>query len=165
MRPALASFACFGGLLLSAALGGCQPVSSASELQADVTSASSCTQRHPGVTEIHATISVDEYRGVRSGHSGDHELIEGTIANAIWVYDSSLVDTSNVEVALNVASNVDPAGLPEEVPLAPGDTFEVEGEFIPASTANASNANGSAAVIHYTHAPCGYAVLDGTKYQ
>ncbi len=169
MRPFTASCTWFGTLVLLATLGGCQgqPATAASELNAAEidTATTSCSQRHPGVTGIHATISVDQYRGVHSGRSGKHEIVEGTITNVIWAYESSLVDTNNVEVAMNVASGRDPSGLPHEIQLSPGDSFEVQGEYIPADQANADNDNGAAAVIHFTHAPCGFAVLDGTTYQ
>ena len=66
-----------------------------------------------------------------------------------------------MQLAINVHSSVDPSGLPSEIPLHVGQTVEVEGEYIPASTANA----GGNAVVHYTHSPCGYMVINGQKYQ
>jgi hypothetical protein len=57
------------------------------------------------------------------------------------------------------------SGLPHEIPLAVGQLIQVEGEYIPASVANAPNANGQLdAVIHYTHAECGYALIAGQRY-
>jgi hypothetical protein len=94
-----------------------------------------------------------------------HELVDGTIQSTVWVYQARIIDTHNVQVAMNVASSKDPAGLPHEIPVSPGQVFEVEGEYIPASSANAHNANGPAAVIHYTHAPCGYVTLGGQTYR
>lgn len=124
-----------------------------------------CDQRHAGVTGIQVLLRVDEYRGLQRGRNGTHEIVEATVLCTAWVYDMAVVDTDNVEVAMNVKSPKDPSGLPMEVPLSAGDTFEVEGEYIPAATANAKNAHGPAAVIHYAHSPCGYAVLAGKKYQ
>ena len=46
-----------------------------------------------------------------------------------------------------------------------GATIEVEGEYIPAAKAMASNKNGAAAVVHFTHMPCGYAVIAGKSYR
>ena len=120
-----------------------------------------CDQRHAGVTAIQAVVQVTRYQGLVHGRNGTHEIIFGTMINDVWVYDRSIVDTQNVQLALNVKSSIDPTGLPQEIPLAPGQTLEVEGEYIPASSANAQGS----AVVHYTHSPCGYAVINGTKYQ
>jgi Cys-rich repeat protein len=121
----------------------------------------SCDQRSPGVTAIQSVVKVTRYAGMQHGHNGDHEIVYGVITDRVWVYDAALVDGSPVQVAMNVASSIDPSGLPKEIPIAVGQTFEIEGEYIPASTANASGN----AVIHYTHSPCGYALIGGTKYQ
>jgi hypothetical protein len=158
---------CTGLLAVSFALGsfGCQGDPDAGVAVTDrASSAVQCAQRSPGVTGIQAKVRVDDYRGMISGHNGDHELIEGTITRTIWVYESDLVDSSNVEIALNVASSRDPGGLPHEIPVSPGQTIEVGGEYIPQATANAHNDNGSAAVIHFTHAPCGYVTIGGHNY-
>lgn len=124
-----------------------------------------CNQRKPGVTAIQVLVSVDEYKGTQMGRNGTHEIVHGTITLTPWVYDRSLIDTSNVEVAMNISTATNPEGLPKEIPMRPGQTFEVEGEYIPKATASASTAKGPAAVIHYTHNPCGYAVIGGTTYK
>jgi hypothetical protein len=124
-----------------------------------------CDQRRPGVTAIQVLVRVSHYGGLIHGQNGVHELVDGTVASTIWVYDSRIVDTANVQVAINVASSQDPSGLPHEIPVPPGQTFEVEGEYIPASSANATTPDGRAAVIHYTHSPCGYVVLGGQTYR
>ncbi len=121
----------------------------------------SCDQRSAGVTAIQAVVTVTKYQGLQHGRNGTHEIVYGTISNTVWVYDQQIVDTKNVELAMNVKSSIDPTGLPQEIPLAPGQTFEVEGEYKPASSSNA----GGFAILHYTHSPCGYVVLNGTKYQ
>jgi Cys-rich repeat protein len=121
----------------------------------------SCDQRTPGKTSIQALISVGTYRGLIHGFNGDHEIFDGTITNTVWVYDAKLIDTQSVQVAMNVHSAKDPSGLPQEIPLSSGQVLEVEGEYIPASAANAHGE----AVVHYTHSPCGYVVINGTKYQ
>ncbi|HYV43523.1 MAG TPA: hypothetical protein VFA20_01635 [Myxococcaceae bacterium] len=117
------------------------------------------------VTEIDATVTVDKYVGMQHGRNGDHEIAEGHITRILQVGKKKVVDTQNVELAMNVASSKDPAGLPKEIPLKPGQQVEVEGEYIPASKANAHNQAGKAAVIHFTHAPAGFVVIDGHKYQ
>lgn len=124
----------------------------------------SCNMRNPGVTAIQVVLRIDEYKGLQTGRNGVHELAESTIIHTSWVYDQKIVDTSNVHLAMNVASVTDPAGLPMELPLATGQTIEVEGEYIPAATANSTNKNGPAAVVHFTHMPCGYAVIGGKTY-
>lgn len=125
----------------------------------------SCNMRSPGVTAIQTVVRVDEYVGLQTGRNGVHELAEVTVIHTSWIYDSKLVDTNNVHLAMNVASETDPTGLPMELPLRPGQTIEVEGEYIPAAKAMATNKNGAAAVIHFTHMPCGYAVIGGTTYK
>ncbi len=124
----------------------------------------SCDQRSPGVTAIQAVVRVDEYHGLIQGRNGTHEIAYGTITSIPWVYDHSLLDTSNVELALNVKSAKDPNGLPHEIKLSVGQSVEVEGEYIPAATAHASDKKGAAAVIHFTHSPCGYVTIAGTVY-
>jgi hypothetical protein len=126
---------------------------------------SSCYQRSAGVTGIQVVLRVDQYIGVRTGRNGPHEIVHGTIIYTPWVYQASIVDTTNVEVAMNIQTATDPTGLPMEIPVRARDQLELEGEYIPKSTANATTALGPAAVIHFTHSPCGYAVLGGTKYK
>jgi hypothetical protein len=117
-------------------------------------------------TQIEAVIVVDEYRGVKHGRNGPHEIIEGHIEYINAVDRREVIDTQNVELALNVEDQHDHHGLPYEIPVKPGDRIEVEGEYIPARKANARNKNGRAAVIHFTHAPAGYVILpDGRKYK
>lgn len=125
----------------------------------------SCNMRSQGVTAIQAVVRIDEYGGLQTGRNGVHELAEVTMIHTSWVYDGMLVDTNNVHLAMNVASEKDSAGLPMEIPLRPGQTIEVEGEYIPAVKAMATNKNGAAAVVHFTHMPCGYAVIEGTTYR
>jgi len=126
---------------------------------------SSCYQRKPGVTGIQVVLRVDQYIGIRTGRNGPHEIVHGTIINTPWVYKAAIVDTTNVEVAMNVQTATDPSGLPMEIPVRAKEQIEVEGEYIPKSTATATTALGPAAVLHFTHSPCGYAVLGGVKYQ
>jgi hypothetical protein len=125
----------------------------------------SCNQRSPGVTAIQVLVQVDEYQGLITGRNGTHEIVYGTIVSTPWVYAVKIVDTTNVQLALNVKSAKDPTGLPMEVPLSVGQVVEVEGEYIPKSTASASDAKGPAAVIHYSHDPCGYITIAGTIYK
>lgn len=125
----------------------------------------SCYQRSSGVTGIQVVLRVDQYIGVKTGRNGPHEFVHGTIINTPWVYKSSIVDTTNVEVAMNIQTATDMTGLPKEIPVRAGEQIELEGEYIPKATANATTALGPAAVLHFTHEPCGYAVLGGVKYR
>jgi hypothetical protein len=124
-----------------------------------------CYQRKPGVTALQAVVRVERYRGLVHGRHGTHEIAVGTIVAMPWVYDPSLVDSKRVELAMNVASRADPRGLPSEIPIEPGRSIEVEGEYIPAGAAHERGANGATAVVHYTHAPCGYVVIDGRTFR
>jgi len=81
------------------------------------------------------------------------------------VMEDMMVDTANIHLAMNVQDAMDPHGLPMELPLTVGQRIEVEGEYIPKATAGASNKKGAAAVIHFTHNPCGYAVIAGQTYR
>jgi hypothetical protein len=122
--------------------------------------------RPNGVTEIEAVLAVDQYKGIQHGRNGDHEIVEGhvTVINAIA--NEAALDTKNVELAMNVASSRDSNGLPAEIPVKPGDVMEVEGEYIPSTLAHGHNAQGPAAVVHFTHAPGGYVILpDGREYR
>lgn len=121
--------------------------------------------RPAGVTEIECILTINKYEGIQRGRNGDHEIAEATLTTLNTVANQRLIDTKNIHLAMNVASDVDSHGLPREIPLTPGDQIEVEGEYIPASRANANNANGPAAVIHFTHSPAGYAIIKGQKYQ
>lgn len=125
----------------------------------------SCNQRYPDVTGIQVVLRVDQYKGVRDGRNGPHEIVHGTIINTPWVYKAAIVDTTNVEVAMNIQTATDLTGLPMEIPVKPRDLIEVEGEYIPKSKASASTALGPAAVIHFTHHHCGYVVIEGIKYK
>jgi len=122
--------------------------------------------RPRGVTEIEAVITVDQYRGLQHGRAGDHEIIEGHVTLVNAIAQKKVLDTRNVQLAMNVTSKQDPNGLPKAIPVKPGDQLEVEGEYIPSKKAHAQNANGNAAVIHFTHAPAGYVIFpDATEYK
>lgn len=123
-----------------------------------------CPNRPAGRTQIDVKVRVDTYGGLQHGRNGTHEIIDGTITSIVAVATQSDVDTSNVHLALNVSSSIDPSGLPNEIVLSPGQTLEAVGEYIPASSANASNSHGAAAVIHFTHAPCGDVTINGATY-
>jgi len=124
------------------------------------------TGRPRGVTEIEAVITVDQYKGTIHGRNGDHEIIEGHITLMNAVGNKKVFDTKNVELAMNVATKKDPNGLPSAIPVKAGDQIEVEGEYIPSKQAKAPNANGAAAVIHFTHAPDGYVIFpDASEYK
>lgn len=125
----------------------------------------SCVQRRSGVTGIQVLVRINEYQGLIRGRNGTHEIAYGTITNIPWVYDDGLLDTHNAQLALNVKSTKNPSGLPYEIKLVAGDLIEVEGEYIPAATSGASNENGAAAVIHFTHNPCGYVSVRGNVYR
>jgi hypothetical protein len=122
----------------------------------------SCRPR-AGTTYVTATISIDQYDGVTYGRNGAHEIADGTISD-ISADDDSLIDTYNVQLAMNVASDTDPNGLPGEISLSQGQVISVHGDYVPSDSANASNDNGAAAVIHFTHAPCGWVSIDGQTY-
>ena len=118
--------------------------------------------RPPYVTEIDAVVTIDQYKGMQHGRNGDHEIAEGHITRILMIDNQKVIDTQKVHLAMNVKSAKDANGLPHEIPLKPGQQIEVEGEYIPAK--NASGSNGSA-VLHFTHSPLGYVVIDGQKYQ
>jgi hypothetical protein len=129
-------------------------------------------RKHDGVchiptngTVVHALVRVDEYKGLRKGRNGTHEVFEGTITQLVSAGKPELVDTHNVEVAMNVQSKRDPDGLPEGgVPLRLGQVVELQGILIPSTASKARNANGPAAELHFTHAPCGSVTIDGKTY-
>jgi len=122
--------------------------------------------RPRGVTEIEAVVAVDQYKGIQHGRNGDHEIVEGHITLVNAIADQKALDTKNIELAMNVASHKDPNGLPSELPVKPGALLEVEGEYIPSRQAHGHNANGAAAVVHFTHAPAGYVILpDAREYK
>jgi hypothetical protein len=120
-----------------------------------------CEQPSPATTGIHAKLRIDAYEGLVRGEFV-HEKARATILTTSWIYDQSVLDTRHVELAMRVAP---PSGLPGEIPLAVGDVVEVEGQYISASVANAPTPDGHQdAVIHYTHAECGYAIIAGQRY-
>ena len=124
-----------------------------------------CSGRPSGRTQIDAMVQVYDYLGVKTGSNGPHEDFDGTITTIVAVADMSQVDSMNVQVAMNMVSSTDPNGLPQEIPLSSGDTIEVVGEYIPAATATCSSPNGACAVIHFTHSPCGWVIINGNEYQ
>lgn len=121
-------------------------------------------RNNPDATGIQVVVRVDEYKGVKVGGNGPHEFVHGTIVRTPWVLETGTVDTSNVEISMNVQTLDDKHGLPMEIKVSAGQYIEVEGEYIKASKASAMTAKGPAAVIHFTHDPCGYALLNGTLY-
>jgi hypothetical protein len=111
-------------------------------------------------TGIHATLRIDTYEGIETGIN-EHEHARATIVKLPWIYDDRRLDTMHVELAMRVG----PTGLPHELPLAAGQLVEVEGEYISGAVADAADPTGRLdAVIHYTHAECGYAIIAGARY-
>jgi hypothetical protein len=123
--------------------------------------AMACQHRAGNKTGFRAQVQITRYQGIIHGRNGDHEIAFGTVAKTLWVSVPSVVDTSNVELAMNVKSSIDPTGLPHEIPVAPGQTIEVEGEYISGATANAQGA----AVVHFTHSTCGFVTIGSATYQ
>ena len=114
-----------------------------------------------GQTEIEAVLTIDKYQGLIHGRNGTHEVAYGHITLINAVGNKQVVGTQEVQLAMNVKSSKDSAGLPKEIPLKVGDQIEVEGVYIPAKQAND---NGDA-VLHFTHSPDGYVILpDGEKF-
>jgi hypothetical protein len=120
-----------------------------------------CLHRASNKTGIRARVQITSYQGLITGSNGTHEIAYGNIS-ILWVDVPSVIDTSASQLALNVASSTDPSGLPHEIPLTPGQTIELEGEYISGATAGLSNGD---AVIHFTHSTCGYVNINGTTYQ
>ena len=119
-----------------------------------------CLHRASNKTGIRAQVQITRYQGLISGHNGTHEIAYGTMQAPLWADVPPVVDTSFVQLAMDVQSS-DGSGLPHEIPLAAGQTVEVEGEYISGATAGAP---GGAAVIHFTHSICGFADLGGAVY-
>lgn len=113
---------------------------------------------------IQAVVRVDQYDGLISENGEQFEVFDGTVLCTSFVSDPGGVDTQNVQVSMKLEGMLDPIGLPKEIPLTQGQLVEVEGEYIPSSAANVTNDNGPAAIITYTHFPCGFAVIDGMTY-
>ncbi len=123
--------------------------------------ASACNNRGPGKTGIRASVQITRYQGLISGRNGSHEVAFGTLTNVLWIHDAATKDTNKVQLALNVASSIDPAGLPHEIPFTVGQTVEVEGEYISGASAGSSGV----AVIHFTHSGCGFVDVNGQQYR
>lgn len=147
-------------LLLCASCGGLSSGSSSSA-SSNLDWNQQCGQRHAGVTAVKAWVQVTRYVGLHTTRDGTHEQLYGLIGNLEWAYDGSLVDDSPVQVDLRLADASNASGLDGEQPLHEGDWFELQGEYIPSWSANA----GGNAVIHFTHAPCGWATIDGITYE
>ena len=119
-----------------------------------------CLHRASNKTGLRAQVQITRYQGIIHGRNGDHEIAYGNM-QALWVDVPSVVDTSSIQLAMNVASSIDPSGLPQEIPLSAGQSIEVEGEYISGATAGL----GGNAVVHFTHSTCGYVTIAGTTYQ
>ena len=123
--------------------------------------ASACNNRSSGKTGIRAQVRITRYQGIIHGRNGTHEIAFGTLGNVLWIHDPGTLDTHDVKLALNVVSSTDPTGLPHEIPFTVGETVEVEGEYIAASSAGSSGV----AVIHFTHSTCGFVDVSGQQYR
>lgn len=112
-----------------------------------------------GQAVVDGTVTVTQYNGLQHGYNGTHEIVIGSLAVS-YSSDSSVLSDVQVQLALNVASAKDSSGLPQEIPLNPGDTFEVQGVYIPPALAQSQYA-----IVHFTHAPCGFVTINGNEYQ
>jgi hypothetical protein len=113
------------------------------------------------VTEILVNVTIDKYEGLIHGRNGIHEVATAHITQLLAVAKPQAVDSQKLSLALNVRSHTDPSGLPNEIVLSPGQTIQLEGEYIPAKRAGLG---GHVAVIHFTHSPGGFVVIDGHTY-
>lgn len=111
-------------------------------------------------TEMEGIVTVDKYDGLQHGRNGVHEIVEGTLTQLNAVAKPGLINTNNLKIAMNVKSQTDPSGLPNEIPLTRGDKIEVEGEYISPQSPSAT----SQAIVHFTHDPLGYVIINGQKY-
>jgi len=132
------------------------------------TTASTVSRRHPGggscpaipqgQTLIHATVTIEAPDFQQSGH----EHVRARIVSTSSVGSPKAVTTPEVELAMVLAGG-GTVGLPRELPLAIGQSIDVQGVYVPKEQAYGTNHQW--AVIHFTHAPCGFATIDGTTYQ
>jgi hypothetical protein len=124
------------------------------------------SHRPPDRTEIRVRVRILKYEGVHPGPNGFHEIAEAVFEGTpLAVGQAQMIDTHNIHLAMNVHSDRDPHGLPDEVELRENDVIEIQGEYIPAKHANDRNAHGPAAVIHFTHSPAGYVVISQQRYK
>ncbi len=161
--------------VLNLCCGNAQPDERLDAVDADATNAAEaragglgllkCPNRPGGRSQVDVKLKVDQYKGVQHGRNGDHEIFEGTIVTTYAASNQTAIDTQNVHVAMNIKTSGNPEGLPREIPLSVGATVQMVGEYIPAEQANATNSKGKAAVLHFTHSPCGEVLINGTLYQ
>jgi hypothetical protein len=111
-----------------------------------------------GQTLVRATVEVEARDFLKNGH----EHVRARITSITSASDKSVITTPEVELAMRFASS-GLGGLPSELPLAPGETLEVEGVYVPKEQAYGTNHKW--AVIHFTHAPCGFVAKDGNTYR
>jgi len=107
---------------------------------------------------IHATVTIEGPDFQQSGH----EHVRARIASTSSVGSPKAVTTPEVELVMVLAGG-GTVGLPRELPLAVGETIDVQGVYIPKEQAYGTKHRW--AVIHFTHAPCGFATIDGTTYR
>lgn len=140
----------------------CSNASPPSETVGAAAAAVRTSKCHPsgnGTTHVRAVVTIEEYDGLSYGRNGTHEHALARITDLEAADDASVVDSDEVSLAMNVASDRDPAGLPSEIPLSPGDTIELEGIYI-SSTASYDGQP----VIHFCHSPCGWVTIGGQTY-
>lgn len=124
-----------------------------------------CFRRGDGTSAVKVRVRVDEYKGVKRGRNGWHEMFNGTIVATEWAQEFAAVDTTNAFVAMNVSSPRDKDGLPQELVLAPGEELVLQGSLISSATSKKKVRGRPAVVVHFTHSPCGYVERAGTRYR
>ncbi len=118
----------------------------------------SCPGVPSGQTLIHATVIIEAPDFQKNGH----EHVRAKIVSTTSVGSPQAVTTPEVELAMVLARG-GTVGLPSELPLTVGQTIDVQGVYVPKEQAYGTNHQW--AVIHFTHAPCGFATIGGTTYQ
>jgi len=116
-----------------------------------------CPSVPGGQTLIRATVMIEAPDFRQHGH----EHVRARIVSTSAVGSPQVVTTAEVELAMVIARG-GAVGLPDELPLLVGETIDVQGVYVPKEQAYGTNHQW--AVIHFTHAPCGFATIDGTTY-
>jgi hypothetical protein len=90
---------------------------------------------------------------------------DGAEHQHVWIDQlQALDDGSGYAGNVFVAIRITEGGIGRDIPFEQGRPVEMQGDWIPADQARASEDDPGLPVLHFTHRPVGFVRYDGTEY-
>lgn len=132
--------------------------------------------QHAAHVRAHANLGLHDAQGAARGELRhvkarvsrlfpDRYDHDGAQHEHLWINSVTALDgQGDYQWDVFVAIRIAPQGIGVDIPFQIGHEVELQGMWISAENAQAGQDNSGLAVLHFTHAPKGFVIYDGTRY-